>query len=52
MRQVILNYYVNEFGTYLFILHRVLHGVIQQQEENAVTLPHSAQKKHTFLGEI
>ena len=27
MRQVLFNYYVNEFGTYLFITLRVLHGV-------------------------
>ena len=33
MRYVILDYYVNEFGTNLFISQRILHGVIQIQEE-------------------
>ena len=30
----------------------VLHGVLWSREENAVTLPHSAHKKHAFLGGI
>ena len=29
-----------------------MHGVLRIKRENAVTLPHSAQKKHVFLGEI
>ena len=49
MQQFIFNYYVNEFGTYLFISQWVLYSVICQQEENAVTLPHSAQSKHTVF---
>ena len=36
----------------MFISQRVLFGVIWQQRENAVTLPHSAQRKHAFWGEI
>ena len=31
---------------------RVLNGLIRSREENAVTLPHSAQRKHEFLGKI
>ena len=50
MRHVIFNYYVNEFGTYLFISKRVLNGLLRRKRENAVTLPHSAQRKHAFLG--
>ena len=30
----------------------VLHGVLWIKRENAVTLPHSAQRKHEFWGEI
>ena len=52
MRYVIFNYYINEFRTYLFISQRVLHGVLWRQRENVVTLPHSAQWKHAFLGKI
>ena len=52
MQQFIFNHYVNEFGTYLFIPKRVLHGVIWSKRENTVTLPHSAQSKHSFWGEI
>ena len=52
MQEVILNYYVNEFRTYLFILKRVLYDVIWRQGENAVTFPHSAQQKYSFWGEI
>ena len=29
-----------------------MHGVIRSKRENAVTLPHSAQRKHVFLGKI
>ena len=52
MQWVILNYYVSELRTYLFILKRVLHGVLWRKEEDAVILRHSAQRKHAFLGEI
>ena len=52
MQQVIFNYYVNEFGAYLFISQRVLNSVIWRQGENAVTLPHIAQSKDIFFGEI
>ena len=45
-------YYVNEFGTYLFISQTVLNGVIGSQRENVVILPHRAQRKHAFFGEI
>ena len=36
----------------MFIPQRVLHGLLRRKRENAVTLPHSAQTKHAFLGEI
>ena len=36
----------------MFIPQRFLYGIIWRQGENAVTLPHSAQRKHAFLGEI
>ena len=52
MRQVILNYYLNEFGTYLFIPQRFYTVYFGAKEKNAVTLPHSAQSKHEFWGEI
>ena len=52
MQQVIFNYYLDGFGTYLLISQRVFHGVIRIQRENVVTLPHSAQTKHSFWGEI
>ena len=31
---------------------RVFHVVLRSREENAVTLPHSAQRKHAFAGKI
>ena len=31
---------------------RVFHNVLRIREENAVTLPHSAQRKHAFLVKI
>ena len=52
MQQVIFNHYINKFGTYLFISQRVLHGILQSKRKNAVTLPHSAQRRHAFLEEI
>ena len=52
MRQVIFYHYVNEFGTYLFIPQKVFTVYFSAKEKNAVTLPHSAQRKHAFLGEI
>ena len=52
MQQVIFNHYVNEFGKYLFIPQRSLYCLLRSKRENAVTLPHNAQRKHAFLGEI
>ena len=52
MRQAVFNNYVNEFEIYLLNTTRFLHGVLQIKRENAVTLSHSAQNKHAFLGEI
>ena len=52
MRQLIFNHHINEFRTYLFIPQRVLHCVLWSKRENIVTLPHSAQRKNAFLGEI
>ena len=52
MQQGNFNHYVNEFGTYLFIPQRVLHYVLKSRIKNAVTLPHSSQRKHTFWWEI
>ena len=50
MRQVIFYHSVNEFGTYLFIPKSVLYCGIK--EKNVVKLPHIAQRKRAFLGEI
>ena len=36
----------------MFIPQRVLNCVLRSKRENAVTLPHSAQRKHAFWGEI
>ena len=52
MQQVIFNPCVNELWTYLFIPQRVLHCALWSKRENSVTLPHSAQRKHAFWGEI
>ena len=52
MRQVIFYHYVNEFRTYLYNsqgFHKLYFGA---KENNAVTLRHSAQRKHGFLGKI
>ena len=38
--------------TYLFIPQRVLHCVLWRKRENAVSLPHSAQRKHAFIRKI
>ena len=35
----------------MFISKNILHGVLRQHRENAVTAPHSAQRKHAFSGE-
>ena len=29
-----------------------MHGVLRSRKENAVKLPHSAQRKHAFIGKI
>ena len=52
MRQVIFNYYVNKFGTSLFISQSFFTVYFGNKEKNAVTLPHSPQQKHAFLGKI
>ena len=53
MGQVIFNHYVNECRTYFNFSQRVLHGVLRsRKEKNALTLPHSAQRKHAFIGKI
>ena len=52
MRKVVLKYYVNKFGTYLFISQLFLNDVIWSKEKNTVTLPHSAQRKRAFLEEM
>ena len=36
----------------MFVSRRVLYSVLRKQGENAVTLPHSAQRKHAVWGEI
>ena len=52
MRQVIFNHYVNECRTSFYFSQRLLHGVPGSEKDNAVTLPHSAQRKHAFTGKI
>ena len=52
MRRAIFKHYINKFGTYVFITQIFLHGVRQSKRENAVTLPHIAQKNNVFWGEI
>ena len=53
MRHVIFNNYVNELGTSLFIKKKWCYTVyFGAKEKNTVTLPHSSQRKHAFLGEI
>ena len=36
----------------MFIPQRVLHCVLRRKEKKPATLPHSAQRKHEFLGKI
>ena len=52
MRQVTSNHYVNEFRTYLYFHKWFCTVYFGAKENNAVTLPHSAQRKHAFLGKI
>ena len=52
MRQFIFNHYIDELRIYLFIPQRVLHCVLRRKEKKPATLPHSAQRKHEFLGKI
>ena len=52
MRQVVFHSCVNEFRTYLFIQKGFCTVYFGAKEKNAVTLPHSAQRKHVFSGEI
>ena len=52
MRQIIFNHYVNECRTYLSFSQRVFHGIFGEKENNAVTLLHSAHRKHAFTGKI
>ena len=46
------NHYVNEFRTYLFSLQSFLYYILWSKRENVVTLPHIAQRKHTFSGKF
>ena len=52
MRQVIFNHYDNEFRTYLYFQKGFCTVYFGAKGNNAVTLPHSAQRKHAFLGKI
>ena len=52
MRQVIFDHYVNEFSTYLSFSQQFCTVYSGAKEKNAVTLPHSEQRKHAFLGKI
>ena len=50
MQRVNLYHYVNELETYLFIPQKKICCLLWIKRENAVTLQHSAQSKHAFLG--
>ena len=52
MQQVILNHYVNECRIYLSLSQIVCTVLFGANENNAVNLPHSAKRKHAFLGKI
>ena len=52
MRQVIFNYYINEFRTYLYIPKRVFTVYFGAKDQNAVTLPYIAQRKLKILKKI
>ena len=49
MQWVIFDYYVNEFGTYVFISQRFCTVYFGGKKENAVNLTHSAQRKHVLV---
>ena len=48
MRQVIFNHYVNECRTYVSFNKGFCTVYFGAKEDNAVTLTHSAQRKHAF----
>ena len=52
MQQVILNHYVNEFRTYLFIPKWFCIVYFGSKKNNLVTLPHSSHRKHVVWGKI
>ena len=52
MRQVMFDQYVNELRTYLSFSQMFFHHILRKKDNNTVTLPHSAQSKHAFLGKI
>ena len=52
MQKVTFNHYVNEFRTYVSFLKRFLTVYFGEEEKNVATLPHSAQRKHAFLGKF
>ena len=52
MRQIIFNHYVNECSTYLSFSQRICMVHFGAEKDNAVTLRHSAQRKHAFTGKI
>ena len=43
------HYYVNEFGTYMNFSSKFFRFLISDNEHNAVTLQHTAQRKHAFF---
>ena len=52
MRQVIFNNYVNEFRIYFFFHKGFCTVYFGAWKKNSVPLPHSAQRKHAFIGKI
>ena len=52
MQQVIFNHYVNEFRTYFSFSQGFCTIYFGAEKKNAATLPHSAKRKHAFLGKI
>ena len=52
MRQVIFYHYVNKFGTYLYYSQGFCTVYFVAKENNPVTLPKIAQRKHAFIGKI
>ena len=52
MQQFIFNHYVNECRTYLYFHKGFCMVYFGTDKRKAVTLPHSAQRKHAFIGKI